>query len=503
MPLPASLTPERPQSGRDRQTRNAFVRVMLALLLAYTAWAWAGLRPSFHLAGVGMAGLLLAGLMAGAPRGAWRDLLRDPVWWLGLLFLGFLGLQWANAGRSQYFDVGHQRWTYTPPPWPGWPSAFARADALEMLTWFFPAWVVALAIRLRIRDPRQARGLLMFMACHAGLLAIFGLVQFASGTRSIYWAQPLKGVFFASFAYANHVAPFFVLSGAVAVGLLYRELFDVRRARSSRFVPVRFRHPWRVAVLVPVFLLCLIAANLGFSRAGVILSWSFGAFAAVYGLVVGWRLLPAAGRVNLVALTLGLAGLLYFAVVGTGGKAIVKEFMPNTSEVGESQTVWTRIDLGLGGRPRFALAAVRIWRQHPWFGVGGWGYKYLVAGHIPEHYWELLERRGWANTHFDFLQFLAEFGVAGFGLLLAALAALAKEVCACDCRRDSLFTMGLAGLGLVVVFSLIDLPFRSPAILYAWVALLALLPGACGGIPNPFGVKTSQTHQADFERIHP
>jgi hypothetical protein len=457
---------------------------MLALLLAYTVWVWAGLRPSFHLVGVGMAGILLASLVPGAPQGAWRELLRDPVFSLGLLFIGFLGLQWANAGRELYFDVGYQRWTYTSAPWKGWPSSFARVDAREMLAWFFPAWVLALAIRLRIRDRRQARGLLMFMAGHAGLLAIFGLVQFSSGTRSIYWTQPLKGVFFASFAYANHVAPFFVLSGATAAGLLYRELFEARRARSSSSVPIRFHHPWRVVMLTPIVVVCLVAANLGFSRAGVILSWLFGAFLAVYGLVLGWRLLPPAGRVNLVALTLGLAGILYFAVAGAAGKSILREFTPKDRGSEVSRSFLGKLDLGLGGRPRFAWAAFRIWRQHPWFGVGGWGYKYLVAEQVSESYWDVLERRGWANVHCDFLQFLAEFGLVGFSLLLGALGVMIKELCHCDCRNDTLFTLGLAGLGLVVVFSAIDLPFRSPAILYSWVALLALLPRACGGIPN-------------------
>ena len=37
----------------------------------------------------------------------------------------------------------------------------------------------------------------------------------------------------------------------------------------------------------------------------------------------------------------------------------------------------------------------------------------------------------------------------------------------------------LAGLALTVLFSGIDIPFRCPAILYAWTALLAALPTLC------------------------
>jgi len=123
---------------------------------------------------------------------------------------------------------------------------------------------------------------------------------------------------------------------------------------------------------------------------------------------------------------------------------------------------------------------VAIWKEHPWFGVGGWGYKYLVASHVPESSWPALEKRGWANVHVDFLQFLAEFGAVGMALLLGALAVLARD--ACDfrrCRRDACWTLSVAGLALTVLFSGIDIPFRCPAILYAWTAMLAALPALC------------------------
>ena len=38
-----------------------------AILLVYTSWAWAGLRPSFHWVGVAAAGVLAGGLVFGKP----------------------------------------------------------------------------------------------------------------------------------------------------------------------------------------------------------------------------------------------------------------------------------------------------------------------------------------------------------------------------------------------------------------------------------------------------
>ncbi len=458
--------------------RARLVPFLLAFLLIYTVWAWAGLRPGFQRVGVATAGLLLAAVAWEGRGAAVRAALRDPVFQLGLAFLAYLAVQWANAGRTQYFDVGYRRWTYTNPPWPGWPSAFARADAAQMLAWFFPAWAIAVAIRSGRMSARVLRQVLLWMAVSAGLLATFGLIQFASGTDAIFWTRPLKTHFFASFAYGNHAAPYFVLVGALACGLLFREVFDMRNPHRPALG--RLRHPGRVALLAASALLCFAGANMGFSRAGVILAGVLAAFVVVYGWQRAWRLLSPAGRVNGAAVSLAAVGSLYFLVAGFGASGIRTEFTLRSVEPGVLRTLWERIDLELGGRPQYARAAVAIWKEQPWFGVGGWGYKYLVASHVPERSWPALEKRGWANVHVDFLQFLAEFGAVGMALLLGALAVLARD--ACDfrrCRQDACWTLSVAGLALTVLFSAIDIPFRCPAILYAWTALLAALPTLC------------------------
>ncbi len=459
---------------------SAFLQAGVTGLLIYTIWAWAGLRPSFQVAAVAAAWILLGGLMFGGGAASWRAATRDPVFYLGLLFLLLLVLQWANAGRMQYFDAGYRKWMYMPPRWRGWPSAFAAADARQMLAWFFPAWVLVLVLRSPWLNRRELRSLLMWLAGSAGLLAAFGLVQYLSGTQAIFWRQPLSSHFFASFAYGNHAPAFFVLASALTAGLLYREVFDARHSPADTPSAARLRHPGRVVFLVPVLVLCLLGAFLGFSRAGVILAGLLVAFVVGYGWLRSWRVLQPAARVNFAALSLAVAAVLFFAVASVGETGIRREFRRLALAPGAAPTLWEHVDRELGRRPHFVWAALQIWREHPWVGTGGWGFKYLVAERVPQEFWPALERRGWANVHCDPVQFLAEFGLVGSGLLLAAAGTLACGLCdRRRCRRDALWVMGVAGLGLVVLFSLVDLPFRSPAILYTWVVVLAVLPRLC------------------------
>lgn len=461
--------------GRANRSGSGFVRFVLGFLLAYTTWAWAGLRPSFHWVGVGAAVVLLVGVVFFSG----RALVRDPLFYAGLAFLGLLAIQWANAGRVQYFDVGYQKWMYTAPRWPHWPFAFAREDARQMLTWFLPAWVIVWTFRAHRWTRREARGFLFFLAYNAGVLAIFGLVQMASGTEAMYWVRPLKGHFFASFPYGNHVGPFFVLAGALSGGLLLAEVLD-KRNPATAFAANRVFRKGRVAALLATVLLCLAAAILGLSRTGIILTVVLLVFGAGYSWKRGWGLLTPAGRVNAVALALGGLTLLGFVVMGVGEKGIRKEIslktMPSTMNAGLDE----RIDWELGGRPRFVRAALSIWWDRPWFGWGGWGFKYRVADHVPQELWVRLEKGGWANVHVDFLQFLAEFGVVGVGLMLCALVALAADWWRLRAPRGALWTMGGSGLALTLVASLVDIPFRSPAILYTWLTILAAVPPACG-----------------------
>jgi hypothetical protein len=482
-----------------------FLIAGLVLILAYLTWVWGGLRLAWLPPSVWAAGFLLMILLASRSRFWGRDL----FFYFGLLFLGYLAIQWWNAGRVLFFDVGYNEWRYSPPRHPGWPSAFSRPEAAQMLYWFFPAWVLGLVVRSPAVSRRALSSLLQGMVYSAGLLALFGVIQFLTRTRLQYWLAPTGDGFFASFGYTNHAAAYFVLMGALAAGLLYREIFRSDAFNVGGALRAATGHPGRYSdaiaarsapptlrglqalkapALAAALLLCLIGANLSLSRAGVILAWALAGFVAVYGLMRGWGKLRGAGRVNLAAATIAVLFVFYFAVAGFGSKDISKEFAVKKPVHHLLFPVLDNLNLALGGRGELDDAAWRMWQDHKLLGVGGWGYRYLLAFYMPKSDWKALaQSAGKANVHCDLLQFLTEFGIVGFGFMLAAVTTLIlslfplpvgerARVRVSATSRDPLLIMSVIGLSLVVIFSFIDLPFRCPAILCSWIVILAALP---------------------------
>jgi hypothetical protein len=477
------------------------------LILLYLAWAWGGLQPAWLIPAVWACAILLGGVLycgitcRGASASGGVSWWRDVFFYAGLMFLLYLTVQWWNAGRSLFFDVGLGEWRCSPPRHRGWPSSFSRAESVQALTWFFPCWVLGLAVRSPALGSRGLYALLRALVYGAGLLSLLGVVQFAAHAKARYWIRPAKDAFFASFGYVNHAAAFFVLMGALAAGLLFRAAFRARAVEGSASGSAARRHTLRIAALAASLVLCLVGANLSLSRAGVILAWSLAAFVAAYGLVRGWGKFNPVARVNLVAATLATLCVFYFAVAGFGSSDIRKQFAVRKPVHHRVFPVLDNINLTLGGRPEQASAAVRMWRDNAAFGVGAWGYRHLLALYIPEDMWgKLVRTSGRANVHCDPLQFLVEFGAVGTAIMLTGLLALIAPLFragegghagrAAGCRpgsqaegrpyavanhRNPVMIMGMVGVSLVVFFSLIDLPFRCPAILCTWVVVLAAM----------------------------
>jgi len=208
------------------------------------------------------------------------------------------------------------------------------------------------------------------------------------------------------------------------------------------------------------------------------------ALLAVAGTIYGFRRVrwryTSAGRIAALvclAALLGVSAYVAFVVP----RNPVREEMRGTS----MEDLAARLDVAEDPLRSTAWAMIG---DHPWFGVGGWGYRHFLPLYVKTPPGRHGFPVGAANLHHDPLQFLVEFGAFGVGLLaltvglvlapaVRRLRALRKP----DPRDPRPWFMKIPPLGLALlvgpaltlVHSFVDLPFRSPAILWTWFAMLA------------------------------
>ncbi len=462
--------------------------VSVLLLLTFSSWARGGTCQPYQLALPWLGWLVLVCTILGPAlvaqphasrranlRRACSGVLCDPVCWLGVLFLALLLVQWFNAGREQVYDLASQRWLYAPPRHPHWPSAVQREDAAEMLRWFFPAWALLLAIRSPYAGKLSIIRVLTTSALAAALLSLACCVQWLLSFHYPSIQAPAKGVFFTSFGYANHAGAYFLLGLCLSTGLLLRSIFRQSTGR---------RRLQRTLLSAGCVVLCFTAVHVSGSRASVLLAWIVMLVAAAYALFNGWPELAPVQRVDRALVVTVCAGLVFFAVHGTVRHAIERELSglwPKGAKCPEHATCkqWANrliFVAAQGERVTMRRTAWAIWRDYPWFGAGGWAQRYLMTEHTPASQWRYLRDPGRANTHCDIIQFLHEFGLVGLSLMLGSVAVVLWPVLR---ARRSLGPLGgfcLLGVALLAAYSSIDLPFRSPAVLYLWL-LLAVTAG--------------------------
>jgi len=391
--------------------------------------------------------------------------LKDPIVWCALALMGFLTIQYLNTGRIQIFDFLNNQYTYSPPPKPGLPWSINRIEALEMVRWFGVVLTVLLILRHNwdAMDPTHLTWLVML---NGFLNAMLAFVHLASGWVYMYNLKRFGKDVYGSFGYPNHGAVFFIMLFAIAFGLMFRELLKDSSERNR--ATLVFSLVW-----TPTFFL---AANLSTSRAGILGAWLVLILGLGHLAVIAWPRLHPVQRLY------GLLGCVLLVGFFAAGFAIVAQPIHIRELQGATVklNVWTEIE----GRFFQIETAYAMWKDHPWYGVGGWGYRYFVSQYLPVEEWGVLAKKGKANVHNDWMQFLAEFGVIGFGLLTACflprVIRLLKSFGLRPTRDESLWSDPLKicvfwGLIMLLLDSQFDIPLRSPAIFVHGVFFLFLL----------------------------
>ena len=423
----------------------------------------------------------------------WRALKRDPLTYVALAFVMLLVIPLFNVAKPPYFDKTLHLWQ-NPKPVIAWlPYCVSPSSHAVLLLWFPPALIAMLAARHGLL--KKGKRLLLEGICwSSAAMAVLGFLQLYSGTNKLMWLTPLPDYFFSTFGYPNFAGAFFTLSATLSLGLWFQGATEKTRlllvAPSSALDDQSWFYTNRM--LFPA-VLSFSGAIASLSRAAILLSVLSLAVMIVYMLIYVWRNVTPGIRATI------LASLFAMCVIVAASFAVFK-FEKLRAEV-RTITFSAVVERVTGSGLHYARVAKAMFRDHPVFGVGGWGYpRYQLQYMTPDEI-KNMKVVGAVNVHNDSLQFLAEQGAVGYALILACVALLAvpvfwKALVVCRARvtteeegdtpkgsigwlqRFPIPVVAVAvGTTATVFHSLGDLPFRCPAVMIVWVLAWSCVPG--------------------------
>lgn len=393
--------------------------------------------------------------LALAPR-----LLAFPIFWIGLVLLGYVAVQALNPAwvfRSDAANfwmerIPHHEWLPA-----GVSAPFARWNPWRSLLVFGSAWLTLCTVWVAFTRRRSVQLLLVALVVNGVALAAFGVLQKLSGTAKIFWSIESPSLwFFASFVYKNHAAAYLNLALTAAVGLgAWHHVRGLRRHEKSS----------------PAGLFAFFAMGIAVA---VITSYARGATLVMLATVIAgagvllWhrRGLPAGVRNPAIAIAL----LVVFGVfLVTGFRALRSRDAFANLRQGFSQE-----NRALEMRGVATKAALEMLAENRATGVGAGAFRYLFPIHQakhPELTMSFGERRYWEHAHNDLVQFPIELGFAGVALGLLGLGYAGLLLVRNHFWENPLGACGAIGLVLLMGYAWWDFPFQCPAILITWCAL--------------------------------
>ncbi len=432
------------------------VAVQVTVLLVGTSWAFGGnadwVRTPIAL--WGSVGILLTAtaLFSGA---AARPLRPVVGWVWPVLALNLLvAASCLHPGFRTLQFRGEALLMPTRVPW--WiPSSTNAGLALRALWLFDGIYFSCLNLALGVGRRGTLRLVLAAAALNGLALAVFGTVQKLVGATGIYFGafpSPQEN-FFASFVYNNHWGAFALLAFAALCGLTL----------SSMGRPGAGMHRGPALGGLVAALLIGISVALSGSRAGSLLLAVLAAAAAAQALPRIARALSLAGT--------GRNGAL--AIVGLATALAVAGAWMVAGDVIQARAAKTREQLGamwaagsLGSRSVLYHDTLLMARERPLFGWGMGSYPVVFSVYNTQE--SKVDRLPviYHDAHSDWLQSLAELGLAGTALIGSAV--LLPLLAVRRLRVTTVPLYPLAGCLLTAAYAWVEFPFGNGAVVLAW-----------------------------------
>ena len=433
----------------------------------------------------------------------WSALKRDPAVWTSLLLTLLLAVPFFNKGLCVNCDADLiAAGASSAPPIPFMPFCVNRIEHLNVFLWFAASLSAAVVVRHCLTTSGK-RLVLSIIVWNGFALAALGFLQNALGAPGPLWngetglprvsgMQDGMALFFSTFGYANMAGCYFVLMFGIAVALWRSTARQVQEEYNmkdiSNAATKSSRMFWRKNYyLIPATVL-FYAALYSMSRSAIIFASACAATYIVHAFMTYLSRLKTKLK-KLRALTIGIFSICILMFLAT-------VFMPEKAveEVNSLNAIET-FDRISGRADRMKSIATDIWHENMLFGCGGWGFKHFAAQRLPKNQYIV----GGINVHNDYLQFMAEHGAVGFGLLIAVVAMLFWPVGRAwgemlkrtrfmkkrdlPARPVAIFVLPAPVFCILVadicalVHAFGDCPFRSPAIMTLFFVSLAAMQG--------------------------
>lgn len=401
--------------------------------------------------------------------------IRTPII-LSALLMGYVLIQYWNPRYEQQWETGLRIWSLAPKDYISWLPSSIRSDFTDasplrfLLIVMLGAGMAGGLMQLRNRFHRHYT--LPLIVLNASCVAVVGVIQLNLDNPGILGLfDPIaKGLplFFATFLYKNHAAAFFNLGLAASIACF---LIAHRKSNQTRANPRWF------FLFCAVLLLTTVA--LSKSRFGFICSLGI---VAMF-LPIAFKLIRSSAASK--SLMIG-TGLTATAILLSGSYYLFKATSANylttiTSDITE--------DYSFVQRKIVYESGLKMYLDAPFYGWGAGNFRHgfrqyqdLVTEHelVGNSY---MDRKRlnffWQHAHNDYLEFLIELGVVGTLLLFSIPGYFFWVIVRSPRWKDPVTLILLAGLGSTMAHALIDFPFRNPAVLTTWFALLAITAKRC------------------------
>ena len=363
----------------------------------------------------------------------WGRMKKDPLVWTALGFLVLLVVPFVNNGLCANCDAQLiAQGVSADPPVKFLPFCVSRPDHLDVFLWFVTALSCLIATK-HCLTKKGKRLLLSLIVWNGAALAVVGFVQIVSKAPGPLWQKLPDGLggvhFFSAWGYENMAGDYFTTAFGLAVAL-WRWRFDEERERVKEISSQTRAKPrdlfWKQNLYLVPAALCYIAALNTMSRSAILLATGAAILFFVHAFRSFTARMPRAKRVRMTAVVSLVVGIVAFVALTDSPEPLKKEVKTlDTREV---------LDRVTGKNEKHVTIAKELWKDHKLFGCGGWGYRHFYFDKVGDTEVETMRKYQWArtgkaNVHNDYMQFLAEHGLVGFGLLVALVFMLLRPVC--------------------------------------------------------------------------